>query len=68
MRTTAGRILTEFENFEKLTSVHINSTDDQLLASGYTFGVKLFDLGTGQVRRLYTCLVDKRDVRHSLRR
>eukprot|EP00903_Cladosiphon_okamuranus_P011781 g11074.t1 len=49
----AGRIVSEFENFEKLTSVHINSTDDQLLASGYTFGVKLFDLATGQVVRAF---------------
>ncbi|CAB1107021.1 unnamed protein product [Ectocarpus sp. CCAP 1310/34] len=46
-----GRIVTEFAQFEKLTSVHINSTDDQMLASGYTYGVKLFDLGTGQVVR-----------------
>lgn len=45
-----GRIVNEFEKFDKLTSVHINSTDDQLLASGYTYGVKLFDLATGQVR------------------
>ncbi|CAN0302078.1 unnamed protein product, partial [Ectocarpus sp. 13 AM-2016] len=37
-----------FAQFEKLTSVHINSTDDQMLASGYTYGVKLFDLSTGQ--------------------
>ncbi|CAM9427135.1 unnamed protein product [Ectocarpus fasciculatus] len=46
-----GRIVTEFAQFEKLTSVHINSTDDQMLASGYTYGVKLFDIGTGQVVR-----------------
>ncbi|CAN0433831.1 unnamed protein product, partial [Ectocarpus sp. 12 AP-2014] len=46
-----GKIVTEFAQFEKLTSVHINSTDDQMLASGYTYGVKLFDLSTGQVVR-----------------
>eukprot|EP00752_Nemacystus_decipiens_P012142 g10764.t1 len=49
----AGRVINEFENFEKLTSVHINSTDDQLLASGYNNGVKLFDLSTGQVVRAF---------------
>ncbi|CAM9662216.1 unnamed protein product [Scytosiphon promiscuus] len=49
----AGRIVTEFEQFEKLTSVHINSSDDQMLASGYTYGVKLYDLGTGQVIRAF---------------
>lgn len=47
-----GRIVTEFDRFEKLTSVHINSSDDQMLASGYTSGVKLYDIGTGQVRAL----------------
>lgn len=49
VKRPVGRIINKFENFEKLTSVHINSTDDQLLASGYTYGVKLFDLATGQV-------------------
>lgn len=45
----AGRIVTEFSKFEKLTSVHVNSTDDHMLASGYTHGVRLFDVATGQV-------------------
>lgn len=44
-----GKIVTEFEQFEKLTSVHVNSTDEHMLASGYTLGVRLFDLATGQV-------------------
>lgn len=48
----AGRIVTEFSKFEKLTSVHVNSTDDHMLASGYTFGVRLFDVATGQVGSL----------------
>ncbi|CAM9440289.1 unnamed protein product, partial [Laminaria digitata] len=47
----AGRIVTEFSKFEKLTSVHINSTDDLMLASGYTHGVRLFDVATGSVVR-----------------
>lgn len=47
---SAGKIISEFDKFDKLTSVHINSSDDQMLASGYTYGVKLYDLATGQVR------------------
>ena len=48
-----GRIVTEFSRFEKLTSVHVNSTDDHMLASGYTHGVRLFDVATGQVSNQY---------------
>lgn len=48
----AGRIVSEFESFEKLTSVHVNSTDDHMLASGYKHGVKLFDLATEKVYSL----------------
>ena len=51
----AGRIVTEFSKFEKLTSVHVNSTDDHMLASGYTHGVRLFDVATGQVGSLDVC-------------
>lgn len=48
-----------FSNFEKLTSVHVNSTDDHMLASGYTFGVRLFDLGTGQVRGMTLWCIER---------
>ena len=47
------RIVTEFSRFDRLTSVHVNSTDDHMLVSGYTYGVTLFDISTGKV----CCLV-----------
>lgn len=51
LNQSAGRIVTKFEEFERLTSVHVNSTDDHMLVSGYTHGVKLYDIITGQVRK-----------------
>jgi WD40 repeat protein len=36
-----------YDDFEQLTSVHINSTDDYFLASGYAKHVGLYDLRTG---------------------
>lgn len=51
---TGPRIVKEFGKFERLTSVHVNSTDDHMLVSGYTFGVSLFDISTGSVR--FPCL------------
>lgn len=42
--------MSEFDPFQRLTSVHVNSTDDHMLASGYTFGVRLFDIETKQVQ------------------
>ncbi|XP_031116324.1 uncharacterized protein LOC116020023 isoform X2 [Ipomoea triloba] len=41
-----------FEKFEHLTSVHVNSTDDRFLTSGYTKKVAIFDICSG--RRLHT--------------
>ncbi|KAH9314285.1 hypothetical protein KI387_022912, partial [Taxus chinensis] len=40
-----------YEEFEQLTSVHINATDDYFLASGYSKHVALYDICTG--RRLH---------------
>ncbi|KAJ8425120.1 hypothetical protein Cgig2_011086 [Carnegiea gigantea] len=45
-----------FDKFEQLTSVHINSTDQQLLVSGYTRNVALYDIGTGKRQQLFTNL------------
>lgn len=45
----AGRIVSEFESSGKLISVHVNSMDDHMPTSGYTHGVKLFDLATEKV-------------------
>ncbi|OMO56539.1 hypothetical protein CCACVL1_26470 [Corchorus capsularis] len=43
-----------FEDFEQLTSVHINSTDDQFLASGYSKGVALYDISSGRRLQVFT--------------
>lgn len=40
-----------FDSFEQLTSLHVNSTDDQFLVSGYSKDVVLYDIGSG--RRLH---------------
>lgn len=45
-----------FEDFEQLTSLHVNSTDDQLLASGYSKGVALYDVGSGRRLQLFSNL------------
>lgn len=42
-------IVAKLPPFNKLTSVHVNCTDDLLLASGYTLCVRLCDLATGKV-------------------
>ncbi|CAI7851275.1 unnamed protein product [Closterium sp. NIES-54] len=53
---TPGRLrhpaIHTYDEFEQLTSVHVNCTDDLFLASGYSNHVGLYDLHTG--RRLHT--------------
>lgn len=36
-----------FDDFDQLTSVHVNSTDKLFLASGYSKDVALYDIGSG---------------------
>lgn len=43
-----------FEKFEHLTSVHVNSTDDQILASGYSKKVAVYDICSGKRVQLFT--------------
>lgn len=43
-----------FENFEHLTSVHVNSTDDQILGSGYSKKVAVYDICSGKRVQLFT--------------
>ncbi|XP_065876235.1 protein DWD HYPERSENSITIVE TO UV-B 1-like isoform X2 [Euphorbia lathyris] len=43
-----------FDDFEPLTSVHINATDDQFLASGYSKDVALYDINTRRRIQLFT--------------
>ncbi|KVI08953.1 uncharacterized protein LOC112518830 isoform X2 [Cynara cardunculus var. scolymus] len=40
-----------FDDFQHLTSVHVNATDDQILTSGYSKKVAVYDISTG--KRLY---------------
>ena len=39
----------DFCNFKELTSIHLNSTEDKLLVSGYQKDVSIFDFETGKV-------------------
>ncbi|XP_020554554.1 COMPASS-like H3K4 histone methylase component WDR5A isoform X2 [Sesamum indicum] len=43
-----------FDDFEQLTSVHVNSTDDRCLTSGYSKKVAIYDICTGQRLQLFT--------------
>ncbi|KAL5556852.1 hypothetical protein UlMin_039088 [Ulmus minor] len=43
-----------FQSFEQLTSLHINSTDDQFLVSGYSKNVALYDISSGRRLQLFT--------------
>ncbi|KAF2295475.1 hypothetical protein GH714_033007 [Hevea brasiliensis] len=43
-----------FDDFEPLTSVHVNSTDDQFLASGYSKDVALYDISSRRRIQLFT--------------
>ncbi|KAK9165891.1 hypothetical protein Scep_001082 [Stephania cephalantha] len=37
-----------FDGFEQLTSLHVNSTDEYFIASGYSKNVALYDIGSGK--------------------
>ncbi|KAI3451960.1 hypothetical protein Pfo_008625 [Paulownia fortunei] len=43
-----------FDDFEQLTSVHVNSTDDRCLTSGYSKKVAIYDICSGQRLQLFT--------------
>lgn len=45
-----------YENFEQLTSVHVNSSDEYFLASGYSRNVGLYDLCTGKQLQVFNDL------------
>ncbi|KAG6504272.1 uncharacterized protein LOC121985155 [Zingiber officinale] len=42
-----------FHEFQQLTSVHVNSTDDYFLASGYSNHVALYDMGSGRRLQIF---------------
>lgn len=43
-----------FDKFEQLTSLHVNSTDDQFLTSGYSKKVAIYDICTGKCLHLFS--------------
>ncbi|XP_039036401.1 uncharacterized protein LOC120173249 [Hibiscus syriacus] len=43
-----------FEEFDQLTSVHVNSTDELFLASGYSRNVALYDINSGRRLQVFT--------------
>ncbi|KAL3646358.1 hypothetical protein CASFOL_011538 [Castilleja foliolosa] len=42
-----------FDDFEQLTSVHVNSTNDRCLASGYSKKVAIYDISSGRCLHLF---------------
>ncbi|XP_071735184.1 protein DWD HYPERSENSITIVE TO UV-B 1-like isoform X2 [Rutidosis leptorrhynchoides] len=43
-----------FDDFQHLTSVHVNATDDQILTSGYSKKVAVYDISTGKRLHYFT--------------
>lgn len=43
-----------FDKFEHLTSLHVNSTDDQFLTSGYSKKVAIYDICSGKRLHLFS--------------
>lgn len=43
-----------FDEFDQLTSVHVNSLDELFLASGYSKHVALYDINTGKRLQVFT--------------
>ncbi|KAK8700183.1 hypothetical protein V6N13_018586 [Hibiscus sabdariffa] len=50
----AGYGSVTFDEFDQLTSVHVNSTDELFLASGYSKNVALYDLNSGRRLQVFT--------------
>lgn len=44
----------KFDSFEQLTSVHVNSTDEQFLVSGYSKNLALYDIDSGKRLQVFT--------------
>ncbi|XP_075672929.1 protein DWD HYPERSENSITIVE TO UV-B 1 [Castanea sativa] len=49
---TAGFVT--FDDFDQLTSVHVNSADELFLASGYSRNVALYDINSGRRLQVFT--------------
>eukprot|EP00250_Pteridium_aquilinum_P015955 c22858_g1_i1 orf=126-2885(+) len=55
-RSRRNPVVYVYENFELLTSVHVNSSDEYFLASGYSRNVGLYDLCTGKQLQVFNDL------------
>ncbi|OMO63300.1 hypothetical protein COLO4_32560 [Corchorus olitorius] len=53
-RTHTGAGSVTFDEFDQLTSVHVNSTDELFLASGYSKNVALYDINSGRRLQVFT--------------
>ncbi|CAA0807448.1 transducin family protein / WD-40 repeat family protein [Striga hermonthica] len=42
-----------FDDFDQLTSVHVNSTDELFVVSGYSKDVALYDIGSGKLLQVF---------------
>ena len=49
----------DFCAFDELTSIHLNSTEDKLLVSGYQKNVSIFDFETGKVTQKFVGIHEK---------
>ena len=56
LRWQCPGIVKKFQSFDKLTSVHGNCNDGYMLVSGYSHGVRIYDLNTG------ACVADPSDI------
>ncbi|KAI6678120.1 hypothetical protein NL676_038916 [Syzygium grande] len=52
--TYSGAGSVTFDDFDQLTSVHVNSADELLLASGYSKNVALYDINSGRRLQVFT--------------
>lgn len=43
-----GRNFNAYDDFDQLTSVHVNATDELFIVSGYSKNVALYDINTGK--------------------
>ncbi|KAF5727277.1 hypothetical protein HS088_TW22G00967 [Tripterygium wilfordii] len=52
--TSSGASSVSFDDFDQLTSVHVNSTDELFLASGYSKDVALYDINSGSRLQVFS--------------
>jgi len=48
-----SNIIQEYEKFQKITSVHLNSQDEYILVSGYSKNAMIYDLQSGKIVQEY---------------